>query len=85
MKMCLGYKLSFLWRSLLIARVLVLEDTLWRVGNRKEISIMDHRWIVTENPSKPRSTPLKKYRASTVEVLIDEERGWNRELINNIS
>lgn len=36
----IGYKPSYLWRSLMVAKELVLEGVSWRIGNGKKVSIM---------------------------------------------
>ena len=37
---------SFAWRSILQAREGVLRGARWRVGNGKDISIWQHRWLL---------------------------------------
>lgn len=41
----IGYKPSYLWKSLMAAKDLVVEGMAWRIGNGKKVLIMHDRWI----------------------------------------
>ena len=37
---------SFVWRSLLQAREMIREGSVWQVGNRQQININTHKWLL---------------------------------------
>ena len=39
----LGHNPSYVWRSLLMARELIVEGSRWRVGDGRHIKVMSHR------------------------------------------
>ena len=41
----LGSNPSFVWRSLLQARDMIMEESVWEVGDGRSISISSHKWL----------------------------------------
>lgn len=81
----LGFKPSYLWRSLLAARDLVLYGSAWRVGNGKEISIRNDRWVGVEDPQIIEQINLMELQPTRVSELIDAENGeWKNEMVESI-
>ena len=70
----LGYKSSYVWRSLLAARDVIIEGTRWRVGNGTKIEVSSSRQL------SHRLVFLGEERPSTkVSEFIDTNtQQWNR-------
>ena len=73
----LGWNPSFVWCSLLSTRDLILEGSIWPIGNRQSIKISNNRWLPC--------SPIFKLGVDTtmkVEDLIDHQpKQWNISLI----
>ena len=73
----LGHNPSFVWRSLLVARDLIREDSIWRIGNGQSIAINDKNWLPHPLLFKPgANTNLK-----VGDLIHHETMQWNRPLI----
>ncbi|XP_042978923.1 uncharacterized mitochondrial protein AtMg00310-like [Carya illinoinensis] len=81
----IGYKPSFMWRSLLAAQDLVKAGMVWRVGNGKSISIGKDKWLHNGSDFKVRS-PINTLSAdSKVSSLIFEDlHCWNESLVGDM-
>ncbi|XP_042944602.1 uncharacterized protein LOC122278481 [Carya illinoinensis] len=81
----IGYKPSFIWRSLLHAQDLVKAGMVWRVGNGKSISIWNNKWLPNGSDFKVRS-PINTLPAdSKVSSLIFEDlHCWNERLVGDM-
>ena len=66
---------SYVWRSLLAARDLIREGSIWQVGDGRTIEVSTHKWL-SHKPvfiGEPRPNLM-------VSELIDENSGqWDRE------
>lgn len=71
----LGFKPSYLWRSLSAARELVKEGMAWMVGNGKSISISKDRWIGTDKLNASRSAISDAWIEKRVESIIESDTG----------
>ena len=73
----LGRRPSYVWRSILAAKEVVVSGSRWVVGNGEQINIWKDRWLPTPDSFKvvsPR-TPLE---SSKVAWLLDKEkRSWD--------
>ncbi|KAG7941873.1 hypothetical protein I3843_16G069700 [Carya illinoinensis] len=81
----IGYKPSYMWRSLMSAQALVKAGCVWRVGNGKSISIWNDRWLPNAAGFMVRS-PVNRLEAdSKVSSLIFEDiHCWNEVLVGEI-
>lgn len=75
-----GSNPSYIWRSMLWGRPVILNGYRWRIGNRENISVYRGNWISTPSTFKPFSSPEMPPDA-TVSVLIDNENKWKTDLI----
>lgn len=41
----LGNNPSFVWRSLLAARDIIREESIWKVGDGRTIEVLTHNWL----------------------------------------
>ncbi|XP_042972813.1 uncharacterized protein LOC122304620 [Carya illinoinensis] len=81
----IGYKSSYMWRSLLSTQALVKSGCVWRVGNGKSISIWIDRWLPNAVGFKVRSLVNRLEADSKVSSLIFEDiHSWNEVLIGEI-
>lgn len=81
LKADLGYKPSYLWRSLLAARPLIEEGHAWRIGDGRSVSIWNDRWIGIEKYGKTSSIEKEGWSDAKVAEVIEEETGrWNKDL-----
>ena len=77
MKAELGHNPSFVWRSLLAARDLIREGSIWRIGNGQSIAVSDKNWLSHPLVFKPgANTNLK-----VGDLIHHETMQWNRPLI----
>lgn len=70
----LGSNPSYVWRSLLKARDIILAGSKWKVGSGAQISIFGHQWL-------PRPPCLRRDGLGPLKVreLVDLETGqWDR-------
>ena len=77
MEVELGHNPSFVWRSLLAARDLIREGSIWRIGNGQSIAVSDKNWLSHPPVFKPgANTNLK-----VGDLIHHETMQWNRPLI----
>ena len=73
----LGHYPSFVWRSLLAARDVIQEVSMWKIGDGQSIKLTNNSWL--HHP------PLFKPRADTTlkvgDLIHHESMQWNRPLI----
>ncbi|GAA0158865.1 hypothetical protein LIER_15786 [Lithospermum erythrorhizon] len=81
----IGHSPSLTWKSLLLARDLLIKDTKWTVYNGRTIPVWNYRWLPHTTLKKP-ITPLNKdYADMRVCDLIDSEVGvWNINLVRHL-
>lgn len=73
----LGSNPSYIWRSFLQARDIILEGSVWKVGDGAMVEIENHRWL-----PRPACFQRDGPRPRMVGELVDEvTRQWDREKI----
>lgn len=73
----LGRRPSYVWRSLLVDKDVIVKGARWVVGNGESVNIWKDRWIPIPDSFKvvSRRTPLE---SEMVACLIDKEtRSWD--------
>ena len=70
----LGYRPSYVWRSLLAARDVILEGTQWRVGDGTKIEVSSLRWL----SHKPVFMGEEMLSAKVSEFIDTNTWQWNR-------
>lgn len=76
-----GYKPSYLCRSLLVAKDLVQEGEAWRIRNGENVCIGEDRWIGVDSPTKSRGVQQSDYHHKFVSSLIDSQHGrWKHDI-----
>lgn len=78
----MGSNSSYVWRSILWGRQVILKGYRWRIGpgGVGNISVYIGNWIPRPSNFKPFSS-LKMALDATVSVLIDNDNKWKIELI----
>ncbi|CAN0830996.1 Uncharacterized mitochondrial protein AtMg00310 [Linum grandiflorum] len=77
-----GYRPSFIWRSLMSVQEFLWHGIRWRVGNGASISIWGDRWIPTLPGNFISSTPTELANEAKVCELINPSTGqWDIELV----
>ena len=76
MKVNLGSKPSFAWRSIFGARDLIEERIMWRIGNGEEVQIWGDRWIPKPSKFTVYSAPNNIEPKAKVKELINSNMGW---------
>ena len=72
-----GSNSFYVWRSLLVARDVIFEDSKWKVGDGSRIKVSTHKWL-SHKPIFPGEDRPNLY----VKELIDKVSGqWDREKI----
>jgi hypothetical protein len=72
----LGYKPSYIWRSLLKARPLLESGLKWRIGNGEKVRIWGDKWV-DKSPNFQIQTPCNVLDPEArVSSLIDPVTGW---------
>jgi hypothetical protein len=80
-----GSRPSLVWRSIHVARELLMEGLCWRVGNGKSIKIWRDKWIPRPTSYTIQSPGVLLLLEARVEELIDEQtRSWNIPLIRSL-
>ena len=76
----LGYRPSFIWRSILWGRQMLHQGLRWRIGNGEQVKIYNCNWIPRPSTFKIVSAPTLPLEA-TVFLFINDEHNWNEALI----
>jgi hypothetical protein len=81
----LGNRPSFAWRSLLYAKELIIQGSLWRVGDGKKIKIWGDRWVHSPSSYAIQSQIISLPAETRVATLIDFNRKeWNSDLVREV-
>jgi len=82
----LGYNPSHTWRSILQARMEVIDHAgLWRVGDGQSIQIWGDNWLPFQQGHKIWSPqPPNCILSNVADPIHPERREWNAQLINDI-
>ncbi|KAF5475845.1 hypothetical protein F2P56_007609 [Juglans regia] len=81
----LGASPSFIWRSFIVARPVIFEGSVWRVGTGENIHIWQHKWLHTSHHNMVLSDVKVLDRRAKVADLIDSNsKSWKRDLVNQI-
>ncbi|KAL5737670.1 hypothetical protein ACOSP7_030431 [Xanthoceras sorbifolium] len=76
----LGWKPSFVWRSILWGREVIRKGVRWKIGDGQSISVYNDSWL-------PRDSSFRVYSPSllpdgvSVSALIGAPRRWSRDLV----
>ena len=76
----MGSNPSYIWRSILWGRQVILNGYRWRIGNRENISMYKDNWIPRPSIFKPFSSKKMPHDA-TISILIDNENKWKTYMI----
>lgn len=69
----LGYNPSFIWRSIVEAKQLLLEGVRWRVGNGASINILQQPWLSMEdNPYITSNSPAIEDKTVASLLCVDK-------------
>ncbi|KAH6797549.1 hypothetical protein C2S52_022103 [Perilla frutescens var. hirtella] len=78
----IGYQPSYLWRSLLAARNLIMAGTSWRVGNGQQIQPWNDAWIGLVHPTKPMDDRGNDGQVTLVSDLMNNDApSWKTDLV----
>jgi len=81
----LGYRPSYIWRSIWLAKPLLREGLIWKVGDGSNINIWGDRWIFSPHSNSIQSPVHILNRDAKVAEIIDQDsRWWNIPLIEQI-
>ncbi|CAL1413281.1 unnamed protein product [Linum trigynum] len=74
----LGYRPSYIWKSIMEAKEKIADGFRWKVGDGKAIRIWEDEWIPGKSFYCPDPTPAMEAPDGYVSSLIDHEMGsWN--------
>jgi hypothetical protein len=81
----LGCRPSYIWRSIWLAKPLLSEGLIWKVGDGSNINIWGDRWIYSPHSNSIQS-PVKILNkdAKVAEIIDQQSRWWNIPLIEQI-
>jgi len=78
----LGHNPSFVWRSILSAKVVVLQGARWKIGNGFNIPIINEPWIESGTTIPPVGEEMIALQPYMVGHLIDQEtKVWKEQLV----
>lgn len=81
----LGHNPSFVWRSILSAKVVVRQGAHWKIGSGFDIPIISEPWIGSGSSIPPVGDDMVALQPYSVDNLIDQERKvWNESLIRQL-
>ena len=72
----LGHNPSFVWRSLLAARELIREGSMWKIGNGQSVEVSDKTWL----PHRPLFKPGANTEMKVGDLIDQQTMQWNRSL-----
>ncbi|XP_042969022.1 uncharacterized protein LOC122301695 [Carya illinoinensis] len=76
---------SFVWRSFLSARHVLMEGMLWRVGDGTQIKVWKDKWLPSPSTFKVQSpVRILNAEATVAELINPDIRKWNLNLIHAI-
>lgn len=79
----LGKRPSFAWRSIMVAKDVILEGTQWNIGNGAKVRIWDDKWMLTPSSYKVASPRTTLSNGVLVSCLIDHElHAWKADAIH---
>ncbi|KAK9992584.1 hypothetical protein SO802_027569 [Lithocarpus litseifolius] len=73
----LGHNPSFMWRSLLAARDLIREGSLWKIGNGQSVQVNCNKWL----PHPPLFKPGANTHMKVADLIHHRTMQWNRPLL----
>ncbi|KAH9685475.1 reverse transcriptase domain-containing protein [Citrus sinensis] len=76
----LGSKPSFVWRSIIWGRQVIVNGMRWRIGTGDSVKIYKSQWIPRPQTFTPISAPILDMDCAVAE-LIDENHKWKESLI----
>ncbi|KAL5798070.1 hypothetical protein ACOSQ2_002890 [Xanthoceras sorbifolium] len=76
----MGWKPSFVWRSILWGREVIRKGVRWKIGNGQSISIYDDSWLPRDSSFRVYSPRLLPDGVS-VSALIGAPGRWSRDLV----
>lgn len=80
-----GYKPSYVWRSICSAKEVVSKGTRWRMGNGENVRIVEDNWIPSIPGFKPFAFNDSLTLNARVSMLIDRDLGrWNEEALKSM-
>ncbi|KAH9697612.1 zf-RVT domain-containing protein [Citrus sinensis] len=79
----MGSNPSYIWRSIMWGRQVLLKGYRWRIGNGEDTSVFRSNWLPRPATFKPIFKP-KLPADAKVAVLIDNENKWKACLIQKI-
>ena len=80
----LGKKPSYIWRSILAAKNMIKEGSLWVVGDGRSIKIWEARWLPSSVYGKVMTTRSDLGLGNRVASLISHENGeWRTTLVQH--
>ncbi|XP_057745343.1 uncharacterized mitochondrial protein AtMg00310-like [Arachis stenosperma] len=80
-----GFSPCFTWRSIWQAKCVLEKGECWRIRNGETVKIWKDPWLPKQNGSKPWSTSTTlNPNARVAELMLEEEKEWNTDLINQI-
>ena len=71
----LGNNPSYVWQSLLAARDLMREGSIWQVGDGRTIEVSTHKWL----SHKPVFIEEPQPNLMVSELIDENSRQWDRE------
>jgi len=81
----LGHNPSFVWRSILSAKVVVRQGAGWKIGTGFNISIISEPWIGSGSSIPSIGDVMLALQPYSVGYLIDqEEKVWNESLVRQL-
>ena len=76
----IGINPSFIWRSILWGRKMILKGTRWRIGSGEDVQVYNSNWLPRPTTFRPIS-PRTLAADTKVADLIGLEREWKMDLI----
>lgn len=81
----LGHKLSYTWRSLMVAKEVIGKGLCWNIGNGKKVNIWTDKWIPTPKSFKIISPcPLDTTCELVASLINPKTSGWDITTVERI-
>ncbi|CAL1397214.1 unnamed protein product [Linum trigynum] len=81
----MGYRPSYIWKSIMKAKEMIIDGFRWKVGNGNSIRIWEDEWIPGKSFFYPDPLPANELPKDLVSSIIDQHKGiWDSKKIRSL-
>ena len=80
----LGNNPSYIWRSILKARNVIIAGTRWRLGSRERIPNMGQPWLLQEDNPYITSSGMVLENNTVASLMFTDKKEWDIDVIKDL-